>query len=245
MSQTLAPLTRKLESVARLSDVEKAAVLALSVTVRQMRADHDIVRDRDRPSQSCLVLEGWLCRYKILESGARQIFSFHIGGDLPDLQSLFLNTMDHNLGSLVQSTVAFIPHDSIRTLIRDFPRIGEVLWRDTLIDAAIFREWIVGMGRRDAPSRIAHLFCELFVKLDAVGLTKGYTCDFPLTQSVIADALGLSTVHVNRSLMELRGKGLITLEKHTLKILKWDELQEEAGFDPLYLHLDVREEALV
>jgi CRP-like cAMP-binding protein len=238
VSHILNPLLRKLESVASLSAEEKAAVLDLPISVRQMRADHDIVRERDRPSQCCLVLDGWLCRYKILESGTRQIFSFHIAGDVPDLQSLHLKTMDHNLGSLVQSTVAFIQHDSIKALAKNFPHICNVLWRDTLIDAAIFREWMVGMGRRDAPSRIAHLLCELFIKMRAVGLTRGYTCDFPVTQSVMGDALGLSTVHVNRSLMELRGRGLITLEKQVLTILKWDELQQEGGFDPLYLHLD-------
>jgi CRP-like cAMP-binding protein len=238
MSHVLNPLLRKLESVASLSAEEKAAVLDLPVTIRQMRPDHDIVRERDRPSQCCLVLDGWLCRYKILESGTRQIFSFHIAGDVPDLQSLHLKTMDHNLGSLVQSTVAFIQHDSVRGLARDFPHICNVLWRDTLIDAAIFREWMVGMGRRDAPSRIAHLLCELFIKMRAVGLTRGYTCDFPVTQSVMGDALGLSTVHVNRSLMELRGRGLITLEKQMLTILKWEELQQKGGFDPLYLHLE-------
>jgi CRP-like cAMP-binding protein len=238
MPQTLAPLLRKLESVAVLSEPERAAILALPVTVRQMRADHDIVRERDRPTQSCLVLDGWLCRYKILETGTRQIFSFHIAGDVPDLQSLFLNLMDHNLGSLVQSTVAFIPHDSIRALAVKFPRLAELFWRDTLIDAAIFREWIVGMGRRDAPSRIAHLLCELYLKQRAIGLARGYSCDFPITQAVLGDALGLSTVHVNRSLMELRGRGLITLEKHVLTILKWDELQGEGGFDPTYLHIE-------
>jgi CRP-like cAMP-binding protein len=243
MSHILNPLLRKLESVASLSPEEKAAVLDLPITVRQMRADHDIVRERDRPTQSCLVLDGWLCRYKILETGARQIFSFHVAGDIPDLQSLHLRTMDHNLGSLVQSTVAFIPHESVRNLAKDFPHICNVLWRDTLIDAAIFREWMVGMGRRDAPSRIAHLLCELFVKLRAVGLTKDHSCHFPITQSVLGDALGLSTVHVNRSLMELRGKGLITLEKQVLTFLKWDELREEGGFDPLYLHLDTVAEA--
>jgi CRP-like cAMP-binding protein len=151
--------------------------------------------------------------------------------------------MDHNLGSLVQSTVAFIQHDSVKSLARDFPHICNVLWRDTLIDAAIFREWMVGMGRRDAPSRIAHLLCELFTKLRAVGLTRGFTCDFPVTQSVLGDALGLSTVHVNRSVMELRGRGLIRLEKQVLTILKWDELQAEGGFDPLYLHLEKVAEA--
>jgi CRP-like cAMP-binding protein len=243
MSHILNPLVRKLESVASLSAEEKAAILDLPITVRQMRADHDIVRERDRPTQCCLVLDGWLCRYKILESGARQIFSFHIAGDIPDLQSLHLRRMDHNLGSLVQSTVAFIPHESVRNLAKDFPHICNVLWRDTLIDAAIFREWMVGMGRRDAPSRIAHLLCELFVKLRAVGLTKDHSCHFPITQSVLGDALGLSTVHVNRSLMELRGKGLITLEKQVLTFLKWDELRQEGGFDPLYLHLDTVAEA--
>jgi CRP-like cAMP-binding protein len=239
MSHILDPLLRKLESVGILSSEERAAILDLPVTVRQMRADHDIVRDRDRPTQCCLVIDGWLCRYKILENGTRQIFSFHMAGDIPDLQSLHLKVMDHNLGSLVPSTVAFIQHDSVRTLYRTYPHLCQILWRDTLIDAAIFREWIVGIGRRDAPSRIAHLFCELFVKMRAVGLTRGNICDFPITQSVIGDALGLSTVHVNRSLMELRGRGLIRLEKHTLTILKWEELQEEGGFDPLYLHLDV------
>jgi CRP-like cAMP-binding protein len=243
MSHLLNPLLRKLESVASLSADEKAAILELPVTVRQMRADHDIVRERDRPTQSCLVLDGWLCRYKILESGARQIFSFHIAGDIPDLQSLHLRTMDHNLGTLAQSTVAFIQHESVKNLARDFPNICKILWRDTLIDAAIFREWMVGMGRRDAPSRIAHVFCELFIKLQAVGLTKDHSCHFPITQSVIGDALGLSTVHVNRSLMELRGKGLIKLEKQVLTILKWDELRQEGGFDPLYLHLDGMAEA--
>ncbi|MEA3071404.1 MAG: hypothetical protein QOD29_2850, partial [Alphaproteobacteria bacterium] len=194
MSHILNPLLRKLESVASLSPEEKAAILDLPITVRQMRADHDLVRERDRPTQCCLVLDGWLCRYKILETGARQIFSFHIAGDIPDLQSLHLRVMDHNLGSLVQSTVAFIPHESVRNLAKDFPHICNVLWRDTLIDAAIFREWMVGMGRRDAPARIAHLLCELFVKLRAVGLTKDHSCHFPITQSVLGDALGLSTV---------------------------------------------------
>jgi CRP-like cAMP-binding protein len=243
MSHILTPLLRKLESVATLSNEENAAVLDLPITVRQMRADSDMVRERDRPSQCCLVLDGWLCRYKILETGTRQIFSFHIAGDVPDVQSLHLRTMDHNLGTIAPSTVAFIQHESVRTLARNFPRICDVLWRDTLIDAAIFREWMVGMGRRDAPSRIAHVLCELFIKMRAVGLTKGHTCDFPITQSVMADALGLSTVHVNRSLMELRGRGLITLERQVLTILKWDELQQQGGFDPLYLHLDTMAEA--
>src|SRR5947209_10460174 len=179
MARALEPLIRKLEREATLSDEEKAAILALPVTIREMRADHDVVRERDRPSQCCLVLDGWLYRYKIVEDGSRQIFAFHIAGDVPDLQSLHLRIMDHSLAALVPTTVAFIPHEHIRDVTLKFPHIGDVLWRDTLVDAAIFRQWMVGMGRKQAPERIAHLMCELFVKLRAVGLTTGLSCRFP------------------------------------------------------------------
>jgi CRP-like cAMP-binding protein len=179
----------------------------------------------------------------MLEDGARQIFSFHIAGDLPDLQSLHLKTMDHSLAALVPSRVTFVQHDTIRKLLRSFPHIGQLLWRDTLIDAAIFRQWMIGMGKKHAPQKIAHLLCELFTKMEAVGLTQGNSCRFPITQTALGDAMGLSTVHVNRSLMELRAKGFIRLEKHILTILKWNELQQYTEFDPLYLHMEVPEAA--
>ena len=237
MAHPLEPLVRKLECEASLSSEETKAVLSLPVTIRQMRADNDIVCERDQPSQGCLVLDGWLNRHKILQDGTRQILSFHIAGEIPDLQSLHLPAMDHNLSTLVPSKVAFIQHDTIRTLLSKFPRLSHVMWRDTLIDAAIFREWMVGMGRRDASARIAHLLCELFTRMRAVGLTTGYSCDFPVTQSALADALGLSTVHVNRSIMHLRGQELIGLEKQTLTIIDWEALAKYAEFDPLYLHM--------
>jgi CRP-like cAMP-binding protein len=243
MAHVLEPLVRKLEYEAGLSPEERKAVLSLPVTIRQMRAEHDILCERDRASQCCLVLDGWLNRHKILQDGTRQILSFHIAGDIPDLHSLHLTTMDHNLSTLVSSKVAFIQHETIKTLASDFPRLGHVLWRDTLVDAAIFREWIVGMGHRDAPTRIAHLFCELFVRMRAVGLTTGDSCNFPVTQAALADALGLSTVHVNRSIMELRGQELIRLEKHTLIIVNWEALSKYAGFDALYLHMKASVEA--
>jgi CRP-like cAMP-binding protein len=239
MPRALEPLIRKLEREALLSDQEKQAILNLPVTIRQIRAGNDIVRERDRPSQCCLVLDGWLFRYQIVGDGSRQIFAFHIAGDIPDLQSLHLRVMDHSLGALVETTVAFVPHDVVRALIRNFPRLGGILWRDTLIDAAIFRQWMLGIGKKRGSQRIAHLFCELFTKKRAVGLTREYTCAFPLTQSVLGDSLGLSTVHVNRSLMELRGKGFIQLSKQQLTILKWQDLQDYAEFDPLYLHMDM------
>jgi CRP-like cAMP-binding protein len=239
MPQTITPLIRKLEREAPLSDAERQVLLLLPVTVREFRADSDIVHERDTPSQCCLLLQGWLHRYKIAGDGSRQIFAFHIAGDVPDLQSLHLRRMDHSLGASTPVKVGFIPHDSIRRLIERAPRLGGILWKDTLIDASIFRQWMLGMGRKQAPQRLAHFFCELYTKMQAVGLTDGFSCDFPITQGAMGDALGLSTVHVNRSLMELRADGLIELEKKTLTICNWERLKQYAEFDRLYLHMDL------
>ena len=235
-----APMTmllRKLDSIATLSDEEQEAVRNLPARTRTLEPGQDIVREGDKPSQCCLVLEGWLCRYKILGEGRRQIFSFHIPGDTPDLQSLHLPVMDHSLGTVTVATVAFIPHDSVRDLTLRFPRLGAVLWRDTLIDAAIFREWMTGMGRKSAYGRIAHLFCEMYLKLEAVGLAGDHRCPLPITQTELGDALGLTTVHVNRTLQEMRGEGLITLRSSTLVVNAWNDLCRSAEFDPTYLHL--------
>src|SRR5829696_6564425 len=205
--------------------------------VRNLKADQDIVRDHDRPSQCCLILEGFACRYKVIEGGKRQIFSFHIPGDIPDLQSIHLDIMDHSLGTVVASKVAFIPHETVRAFIRAHPRIGDFFWRDTLIDAAIFREWMAGLGRREAYARIAHLFCELYTKFSAVGLVNGHAFGMPLTQAELGDALGLSTVHVNRTLQELRHNGLIKTQGGRVTIEDWDGLRAAGEFDPTYLHL--------
>jgi CRP-like cAMP-binding protein len=231
---------RKLESIARLSTKERQAIQSLPVKARVLQPRQDIVRDGDKPSQCCLILDGWACRYKLVGEGQRQIFSFHIAGDIPDLQSLHIHTMDHSLCTLTKATVGFIPHGSLRDLTARFPSIAAVLWRDTLIDTGIFREWMVGMGRRSAFEQVAHLFCELYLKLQAVGLAGSYRCPLPLTQVDLADALGLTNVHVNRVLQEMRGKSLITLRGHTLVLEAWNELVRVSEFDPTYLHLEKR-----
>jgi CRP-like cAMP-binding protein len=146
--------------------------------------------------------------------------------------------MDHSVMTLTPSKLAFIPHESLRKVMHRCPRVADVLWRDTLIDAAVFREWMVGIGRRSAETRIAHVLCEVLVRMRAVGLTNGHACELPITQAELADALGLSTVHVNRSLQELRGKGLITLRGSLLTVEDWDGLKDAGEFDPTYLHLD-------
>ena len=236
----MAMLIRKLGSIAILSEAEREAIQSLPVRTHILGARQDIVRDGDKPAHCCLILDGWVCRYKLLREGKRQIFSFHIPGDIPDLQGLLIHTMDHSLATVTKATVAFIPHESLRTLAAEFPKIGALLWRDTLIDAGIFREWMTGMGRRSAFERIGHLFCEMYLKLQAVGLAEGYRCPLPLTQVDLADALGLTSVHVNRVLREMRGKTLITLRNQTLVIQAWDELLLVSEFDPMYLHLEKR-----
>jgi CRP-like cAMP-binding protein len=164
--------------------------------------------------------------------------SFHIPGDIPDLQSLHLEVMDHSLATVVASKVAFIPHEVVRAFLRAHPRIADVFWRDTLIDAAVFREWVVNVGRRDAYARISHVLCEVYVRLRAVGLVNGQSFEMPITQAELGDATGMSTVHVNRTLQELRGHGLISTPKNGRVVIEdWDRLQEAGEFDPTYLHI--------
>ena len=238
---TSTPLIRKLESILVLSDEERDVLRNVSGTIKTVGPRQDLVREGDRPHECCLILEGFAYRYKLTETGKRQIFSFHIPGDIPDLQSLHIDVMDHSLAALTATKAMFIPHETVCDLMRRCPRIGDAFWRDTLIDAAVFREWIMNLGRREAYGRMAHLLCEFYVRLRAVGLTNGPAYEFPLTQAELADATGLSAVHVNRTLQELRGEGLITLRNGSLAVLDWERLQEAGEFDPAYLHL--RQEA--
>jgi CRP-like cAMP-binding protein len=238
-----AALIRKLESIAPLAADEKATLLRLPLRLKPVAAHQDIVRAGDSPSESCLIVAGFACRYILTAEGKRQILSFHIAGDIPDLQSLHIEVMDHSLATLAPSSLAFIQHDDLRTLMRSHPRLGDLLWRDTLIDAAIFRQWMVGLGRRDAYGQIAHLLCELLVRLRAVELVEDHAFTLPVTQAELGDAFGLSTVHVNRVLQDLRRDDLITLRGVSLKVLDWEGLKKAGGFDPTYLHL-VKQEAI-
>jgi CRP-like cAMP-binding protein len=232
-----AMMMRKLESVTDLSDEDRTAILGLPITVQEVGRGVDIVREGDRPSQCCLIVEGFACRYNVTSEGKRQIQSFHTPGDLPDLQSLHLKVLDHNLRTLTPSKLGFIPHQSVDELWRRQPNIAAALWRDTLVDAAIFREWIMNVGRRDAYARMAHILCEVFTRLKAVGLAPGNSFALPITQTELADATGLSTVHVNRTLQALRMAGLITLRDGQVTIRDPEGLKSAGDFDPIYLHL--------
>ena len=231
------PLIRKFESQGlRLTDEELTSLLDMPMHVETLRADQDIVREGDRPTRSCLVLEGYAAMYKVTPTGKRQIVAFHIAGDIPDLQSAQLEVLDTSLGTLTPAKVAFIRHEAINEVCERHYRIARALWRQTLIDAAIFREWVVNVGRREALNALAHLMCEFVTKMRSMGLSDGEECELPMTQAELGDAMGISTVHVNRSLQELRARKLITLRGARLKVLDWDGLKELGEFDPTYLH---------
>lgn len=232
-----ARLIRKLESIADLTSAEKEALGELPIQIRDVPRDTDLVSEGDRPSHCCLVIEGFACRYKMLAEGRRQIMAFQMAGDIPDLQSLHLRVMDHALGALTPMVAGFVPHAALHDVIRRQPGLGSVFWRDTLIDAAVFREWLVGIGRRSGAQHMAHLICELLVKMRAVGLTDGETLTLPFTQEDLGDAMGLTSVHVNRVLQELRREGLISGQGRIITVTDWAGLKAFSEFDPTYLHI--------
>jgi CRP-like cAMP-binding protein len=208
-----------------------------------IKADQDIVREGDAPSRSCLLLSGFACTYKVTAQGKRQIVSFDLPGDIPDLQSLHLKVLDNSLSTISPCSVGFITHDDLHDLCTRYPRIAAAFWRETLIDAAIFREWVLNVGRREAYTRIAHVLCELLTRLRAVGLVEDHACILPITQGEFADALGVTTVHVNRVLQAMRADELIELNGDRLNIPDWEKLKQAGEFDPTYLHLESHQAA--
>jgi CRP-like cAMP-binding protein len=231
-------MVRKLESIFTLTDDERQALENLPMQVVAIKADQDIVREGDRPSRSCLILSGFACTYKVTAGGKRQIVSFNLPGDIPDLQSLHLTVLDNSISTISPCRVGFIPHETLRDICNRYPRLASAFWRETLIDAAIFREWVLNVGQREAYNRMAHVLCELLTRLRAVDLVEDHTCDLPITQGEFADALGVTNVHVNRVLQQMRADELIELKGEQLKILDWDKLKQVGEFDPTYLHLE-------
>lgn len=229
-------LTRSLERFGVLSACEKRVVAATRFATRHVGSGQDLVREGDQPSQCQMLLEGFACSYKLLETGQRQIMAFYIPGDVCDLTHVLLGKMDHGIGTLTATKVAAIPHATILDWTKRHPGLGHSLWRATLADAAVSREWIVNVGRRTAYQRTAHLLCELVLRMRWAGLADGFACDLPITQVELADALGLTPVHVNRTLQWLRGDGLIEIGNGILKVRSWRELKQAGGFDPAYLH---------
>ncbi|KLK90309.1 cyclic nucleotide-binding protein [Microvirga vignae] len=238
-------LINKLEQFTKLSPEDKQVLADVArgrVWVRGAR--EDIIQEGDKPTCVNLILKGWACRYKMLPDGRRQIIAFFVPGDLCDLHVFVLRAMDHSIGALTPITFAEISRETLRNIMSDHPRITEALWWDALVTVAIQREWTVNLGQRSAFERLGHLLCELFLRLRAVGLTQGNACEFPVTQTELADATGLTTVHVNRTLQELRGEGLIELHGKHLIIPDLEALETASVFNLNYLHGDHEGSAL-
>lgn len=225
-------MIRKLRNTTELDDADIADILRLAVTVKEIGADTPIIREGDKPFNCCMLIKGFCVRAKTTAQGKRQILSVHIPGDIPDLQSLHLPVMDHELRTLSTSTVGFMSHTSIRQLARSRPLVAEALWRQTLIDAVLFRDWIVNIGRRSAEQRLVHLFIELYQRLSVVGLVNNEAYDLPMTQTDLADATGLTPVHVSRVLKSLREHGLIQMRRSVVTIGNTTRLSEWARFNP-------------
>jgi CRP-like cAMP-binding protein len=229
---------RRLETRGLLTDADREAVRTLPLAYRTLEPGTYIVREGEPPEMCALLLRGFAYRHKVTGDGQRQIMSLHMSGEFLDLQNCFLEVADHNVQALTRCEIAAAPVAALRVLAETHPRVGRAMWIETLIDSAIFREWIVNVGRRNSMSRISHLLCEIALRLEAAGLASDHRYEMPMTQEQIADCTGLTPVHVNRVLKELGRLGVIDREKRSVAILDWDRLQHIGDFNTRYLHLE-------
>ena len=234
----LAPMVRKLEYWHPFSEEERLAVLGLPHLVRELKPHQFVIWDGDRPQHACLLLSGFAFRHKLAGNGARQILSIHMKGDLVDLQNSLLGVADHNVQMITTGTIALIPVQAVADIAFRFPAVGLAMWYETLVEGSIFREWILNVGRRDAFTAVAHLLCEFALRMEVAELGDTVSYELPLTQEQLADAVALTSVHVNRTLMRLEDEGHIRRSKRMIQIDNWQNLAKVADFHPRYLHLD-------
>jgi len=232
----LAWLLKKLERLGPLDDYDRERLAALPLRAERVTRSHRLVREGDEPDQCCLLVEGFASRYKEALSGARQIVSFHVRGDLVDIQHLLLSRADHSVQTVTAARVAWIPKVDLLSLAWERPALGKALWRDCLIDGSVVREWVLNVGRREAKARISHMLCEFLSRCEAAGLGPPESTALPLTQQEIAEATGLTAVHVNRMLQELRAEGALKQGVRQVQISDWSRLCTIAGFNSAYLH---------
>jgi CRP-like cAMP-binding protein len=232
------PLIHKLSNYVNLPQADSTVLEDLSRKPEHIAAHTDLIRESAAPDSVYLILTGWACRYKVLPDGKRQIMDYFIPGDLSDQRIFVLTRMDHFITTMTAASVVVIPAQTMIDLTDGHPRIAQALWWNTLVDEAVTREWVVNVGQRKALERVAHLICEMFVRTRAVGLSDGLSFDFPITQTDLADTVGLTLVHTNRILQNLRAKRLIAWTRHKLTILDFDRLATLSMFNPQYLHLE-------
>lgn len=241
----LEPLLRKLSYWQKFDEADRRAISALPHTLKSLEPNHYIVREFDRAEFSCVLLSGFAIRHKIVAGGHRQIVSIHMKGEFVDLQNSMLGTADHSVQMLTAGKIAMIQRGEIDRIAFERPNVGRAMWRDTLVDGSIFREWITNVGRRDARTRVAHVLCEFSLRLQVAGLGEQTDYEMPMTQEQLADATGLTSVHVNRTLKQLQSDGLIERSSpRSIVIGDWKKLADVGDFNSAYLHLNDGEPAL-
>ena len=231
-------LVRRLNSFSALSEPEIQTVRAMFTGGRRVSAGEDIVCEDEVSTSVSLMVEGLACRFRTMPDGRRQIMGFLLPGDLVDLNGYMVGRMDHSVGALASCKLVAVSHQKLHEALEQHPGLIRTLWAETVADGGVTREWLVGLGRRSAYSRIAHLLCEVVARMKAIGLTDGSVCDLPLTQQELADSLGLSLVHVNRVLQRLRASGLVSLGRRALQVHDWQGLKQAGEFDPSYLSVN-------
>ncbi|HEY8591390.1 MAG TPA: Crp/Fnr family transcriptional regulator [Sphingomicrobium sp.] len=244
-SSTLEPFVEKLSYRLPLDADDQAAIRALPFNLKRIERSHFLVRERERATHSTVLLSGYAIRSKLVATGGRQILSVHMKGEVVDLQNSMLEIADHSVQMLTPGKIAAVPREAVIALTRERPRIGHAMWLDTLVDGSIFREWITNVGRRDARTRIAHLLCEFSLRLKVAGLGHENQYELPMTQEQLADATGLTSVHVNRTIKSLERDGLIQRSNpRSIFVGDWRKLADAGDFDSNYLHLREDEPAL-
>lgn len=233
----LRPYLDRLASRSVLTEEERQAVLDLPSHAEQVRANRDFVPLGERVDHACLVVAGIVGRFDQSSDGLRQITAMHIPGDMCDLHSVVQPFSSSALQALSIATILRVPHSAIRAATARYPALAEAFWRDCMVDSAILSEWVVNVGRRDAKTRIAHLLCELAVRLHASGGADDFVFDLPLTQMQLSEATAMTAVHVNRTLQSLKADGLLEWHQRVIRIPRWKELKQRAEFDSAYLHL--------
>ena len=230
-------LIRKLRTIVELTDDEKTALQVLALGTRHVGVRHDLLREGTRPRSVIVILEGFACRYKLLAVGKRQITDFLLPGDTSDVDVAMIGALDHSVATISPCSILELSTSAIEDLATHHPRIVDAMRRMGLTEKAILRERIVGMGLRSADRQLAHLLCELLIRLQAVGYAGSNSYRLPLRQQDIGDTLGISLVHANRMLQQLRDEGLIRLDGRQLVIHNVPALMERAEFKREYLEL--------
>jgi CRP-like cAMP-binding protein len=232
----LMPIFDRLASWRTLTDEDREAIVALPCMLKTLLPGQYLIAEGEPPKHVCVLKSGFMYRQKIVGNGGRQILAIHVSGDWVDLQHALLDQADHSVQALTTAQVVLLPREAVIALAAARPNVALAMWHETLIEASIMREWTANIGRRPAQVRLAHLLCELLLRLRSAGQSEAQTYEIPMTQEQLGDCTGMTAIHLNRMLMQLERAGAIARRGRSVKVLDWNRLTQMGDFDPAYLH---------